>query len=170
MPDVQLESVRGVEERRFKFEDTRNLQLLYLPLENRTQFIARLTMPSDIKSPTSTLNLTIDHILGVAIFDLNGLPKEYYTTGEYQDISWVQTIFQALGLRSLLMSSLRLEGFSYSVVYGTDYCAIVAKQRSCYLAAIVENAIFDKQSVALMDWLQQIDPNQFRTSEQFTKV
>lgn len=127
-------------------------------------------MPSDIESPTSAVNLTIDHILGVAIFDLNGLPKEYYTTGQYQDISWVQTIFQALGLRSLLMSSLRLEGFSNSVVYGTDYCAIVVKQRNCYLAAIVHNAIFDQQSGALIDWLQQIDPNQFRTNEQFTQA
>ncbi|MGK7887956.1 MAG: hypothetical protein AB4042_01385 [Leptolyngbyaceae cyanobacterium] len=129
-----------------------------------------LTMPSDIKSPTSTLKLTIDHILGAAIFDLNGLPREYYTTQQYQDISWVQTIFQALGLRSLLMSSLRLEGFNYSVVYGTDYCALVVKQRQCYLAAIVENTVFDQQSAVLIDWMQQIDPSQFRSNEQFTKA
>ncbi|MEB3230162.1 MAG: hypothetical protein VKJ64_04070 [Leptolyngbyaceae bacterium] len=114
--------------------------------------------------------MTIRHILGAAVFDLNGLPREYYTTSRYQDISWVQTIFQALGLRSLLMSSLRLEGFSYSVVYGTEYCAIVVKQRQCYLAAIVENGIFDQQSATLIEWMQQVDPSKFKASDQFTKA
>jgi hypothetical protein len=73
-------------------------------------------------------------IVGAAIFDLNGLPKEYFTTGEGSNMSWVQTIFQALGLRSLLMSSLQLEGFHHAVIQGSDCCAVVVKQPARYMA------------------------------------
>ncbi|NJL42104.1 MAG: hypothetical protein HC899_39840 [Leptolyngbyaceae cyanobacterium SM1_4_3] len=46
-----------------------------------------------------------DRVLGAAIFDLSGLPKDYYISAESADISWVQTIFQALGLQGLLTTS-----------------------------------------------------------------
>ncbi|NET08838.1 MAG: hypothetical protein F6K16_29900 [Symploca sp. SIO2B6] len=127
-------------------------------------------MLSNTEPPPDSLALDASPILGAAIFDLNGLPKEYYTTTHYQDISWVQTVFQALGLRSLLMASLRLEGFNYSVVHGSEYCAIVVKQHDCYLASILDHEIFGNHGPQIVAWMQQVTPTQFKTSSKFTKV
>ncbi|MBF2025976.1 MAG: hypothetical protein IGS48_04305, partial [Oscillatoriales cyanobacterium C42_A2020_001] len=66
----------------------------------------------------------MNDVIGAAIFDLNGLPKEYFTTSDNSNMGWVQTIFQALGLRSLLISSLQLEGFHYATIQGLEHCAI----------------------------------------------
>jgi hypothetical protein len=107
-----------------------------------------------------------DDILGAAIFDLNGLPKEYFTTLENTNLSWVQTIFQALGLRSLLMASLQLEGFHHATIYGTQCCAIVVKQRSHYTALLVrrqEEPISD----ALIQWLQTYQLNDLKQNPRF---
>jgi hypothetical protein len=41
----------------------------------------------------------VDFVIGAATFDLSGLPKEYFVTVEGNDISWIQTIFQGLGLQ-----------------------------------------------------------------------
>ena len=69
------------------------------------------------------------YALGAATFDLSGLPKEYYTLVDgSKSIIWVQPIFQALGLKSLLAASLPVEGFTHAVIHGNDYTAIVIKQ------------------------------------------
>ncbi|MBD2019954.1 hypothetical protein H6F43_07100, partial [Leptolyngbya sp. FACHB-36] len=96
---------------------------------------------SDLRSQTrlpSDLSMSYpDRVVGAAVFDLNGLPKEYFTTSDSTGMGWVQTIFQALGLRSLLMSSLQLEGFHHATIHGEEYSAIVVKQRAHYTALLV---------------------------------
>jgi hypothetical protein len=57
-------------------------------------------------------------IQGAGIFDLSGLPKEYFTTAESTDSDWVQTVFQELGLQALLLSVCQLEDFRYARIYG----------------------------------------------------
>lgn len=78
--------------------------------------------------------LTITDILGVAIFDINGLPREYFITEENPSTSWVQIVFQALGLRALLASSLGLEGFQQITIHLKETTAIVVRRRQDYLA------------------------------------
>ncbi len=107
-----------------------------------------------------------DHIVGAAIFDLNGLPKEYYTTAVSSDMSWVQTIFQALGLRSLLMSSLQLEGFHHATIYGTEYCAVVVKQRSYYTALLVQQKD-DIINENFIQWVQNFQHTELKDNPRF---
>ncbi len=98
-----------------------------------------------------------DYIVGAAIFDLNGLPKEYFTTSESSNMSWVQTIFQALGLRSLLISSLQLEGFHHATIYGAEHCAVVVKQKNQYTAMLLktqDSVIND----TFITWVQNFQP------------
>ncbi|MGQ9866546.1 MAG: hypothetical protein ACUVSQ_09760 [Pseudanabaenaceae cyanobacterium] len=77
-------------------------------------------------------------LLGAAAFDLSGLPKEYLTTTRSaQNITWVQSVFQSLGLRSLLGSSLRLEPFQYCVLHGRAYSALVLRQAQGYVAFLL---------------------------------
>ena len=108
-----------------------------------------------------------DYVIGAAIFDLNGLPKEYFTTGENDSIGWVQTIFQALGLRSLLMSSLQLEGFQHAVIHGVCYTAVVVKQHARYTALLVSQNYPTPITYAFIRWLQDLEPNALRTNARF---
>lgn len=111
-----------------------------------------------------------DAVIGAAIFDLSGLPKEYFTTPESGDISWVQTIFQALGLQSLLLSSLRLEGFRHALIHGAGYCAIVVRQKARYTALLVRQTSPDNISEALIQWTQDLEPNALRSHPRFSVV
>jgi hypothetical protein len=108
-----------------------------------------------------------DRVMGAAIFDLNGLPKEYFTTTESSNMSWVQTIFQALGLRSLLMSSLRLEGFHHATIYGAEYCAIIVKQRAHYTALLLNQAEAEVISDSFVDWVQSFQLSDLRSNPRF---
>jgi hypothetical protein len=131
-------------------------------INTRTEIETKLQIPSS----TDPSLLYPEYIMGAAIFDLNGLPKEYYTTAESANMSWVQTIFQALGLRSLLMSSLRLEGFHHVTIRGSEYCAVVVKQKALYIALLLnrQNDIVDH---AFISWLQNFQPSELKQNPRF---
>jgi len=107
--------------------------------------------------------------VGAAIFDMNGLPKEYYTTAESHNMSWVQTIFQALGLRSLLMSSLQLEGFRHATVQGTEFCAVVVKQKVHYMALLLCQQD-DLLTEDFIQWIQTFEPANLKQDPRFHVV
>lgn len=88
---------------------------------------------SDLNLPNKA-SLKITDILGVALFDISGLPQEYFVTEENPNTNWVQIVFQALGLRSLLSSSLKLEGFHQITILMENTTAIVVKRRDDYIA------------------------------------
>lgn len=121
-----------------------------------------------LQNPLSSNHLSMpypDYVAGAAVFDLNGLPKEYFTTPEGNDMSWVQTIFQALGLRSLLMSSLQLEGFHHATIQGNDYSAIVVKQKTHYVALLIQpHAVID---ATFIEWVQAFEPSELRKNPRF---
>jgi len=96
---------------------------------------------TDLTPPTKTA-LKITDILGVALFDINGLPREYFVTEENPSTSWVQIVFQALGLRSLLASSLELEGFQQITIRLAETTAIVVRRRHDYIALQFKGQIF----------------------------
>ncbi len=123
----------------------------------------RLQIPP---SPTDSPMSYPDYIVGAAIFDLNGLPKEYFTTAENTNMSWVQTIFQALGLRSLLISSLQLEGFHHATIYGTDYCAVVVKQKAHYTALLVKQQD-DIVNPTFIQWVQNFPMTELKQNPRF---
>jgi hypothetical protein len=108
----------------------------------------------------------LDQIVGAALFDLNGLPKEYFTTTENSNMSWVQTIFQALGLRSLLVSSLQLEGFDHATIYGSEFCAVVVKQSAHYIALLIRCRA-DQIDEALIQWAQDLQISELAQNPRF---
>lgn len=111
-----------------------------------------------------------NYIVGAAIFDLSGLPKEYFTTGDSSDMSWVQSIFQALGLQSLLSSSLQLEGFRHAVIRGSDYHAVVVRQRVRYLALLLQGDELGKIPEGFLTWSFDFEPSVLRTHPRFSAV
>ncbi len=110
-------------------------------------------------------------ILSAATFDLSGLPREYFlrVTGTHT-IAWVQTIFQVLGVRSLLASSLQLEGFSHTILRGSEYTALVVKQPNGYLAILYEPDYQDLTNSSLTEWARQLNSNQLKKDQNFQVV
>ncbi len=99
-----------------------------------------------------------DQIVGAAIFDLSGLPKEYFVPADSTDISWVQTIFQALGLQALLTSAFQLEDFRHAIVHGAHFHAIIVRQSECHVALLIHHneAML---SEAVIEWAIDFDPS-----------
>ena len=107
------------------------------------------------------------YTLGAATFDLSGLPKEYYTLVDgSKSIIWVQPIFQALGLKSLLAASLPVESFNYAVIRGKEYTAVVVKQQGNYFALLLDaqsEIINDK----FLNWAQSFDATSLKNNPRF---
>jgi hypothetical protein len=107
-------------------------------------------------------------IIGAAIFDVSGLPKKYLISTESNDVSWVQTIFQALGLQALLISSFKLEGFQHVIVHAKDYRALVVKQKTCYVALLCKP---ETQITAdLIHWANEFQPATLNADPRFSVV
>jgi hypothetical protein len=123
----------------------------------------------DLNSPVKT-SLKITDILGVALFDINGLPREYFVTDENPSTGWVQIVFQALGLRSLLSSSLELEGFHQITICLQETTAIVVRRRQDYIALqfkgklALQNPADSERLTALINAL---DPDKLRQHPHF---
>lgn len=131
-----------------------------------SQFETPLSNPPSVKDFSVSYSASV---IGAAIFDLSGLPKEYFTTGECSDVSWVQTIFQALGLQSLLISSLRLEGFRHVVVHGKKYRAIVVRQKNRYTAILI-NQTTEPVSEDFIQWAQRFEPASLKSDPRFSVI
>jgi hypothetical protein len=110
-----------------------------------------------------------DQILGAAIFDLSGLPKDYYISLETADISWVQTIFQALGLQALLHSTFKISGFRHAVIHGTYFYALIIQKPSCYVALLIQQneVVISEQLIA---WATDFDPASLAQDPRFTST
>lgn len=140
------------------------------------QYISKMSSSIYASSSRPTFNAEdscvsySDCIIGAAIFDLSGLPKEYFTTAESNDVSWVQTIFQALGLQSLLMSSLQLEGFHHAVIHGGDYRAVIVRQRIRYTALLLHSSEPVGITSSFIHWSQEFEPMALRTHPRFSSI
>jgi hypothetical protein len=110
------------------------------------------------------------YTIGAATFDLSGLPKEYYTLIDgNKNITWVQPIFQALGLKSLLAASLPVENFTHAIIHGKDYTAVVIKQQGSYLALLIDiqNEIINDQ---FLNWAIGFDATTLRHNPKFQVI
>jgi hypothetical protein len=110
-----------------------------------------------------------DRVLGAAIFDLSGLPKDYYISAESADISWVQTIFQALGLQGFLTASFQIDGFRHAVIHGVQCHAVIVKQPNCFVAILMQqnDAIVLED---LADWASSFDPATLASDPRFSST
>lgn len=120
-------------------------------------------------SEAKQLNLTyVNLVIGAATFDLNGLPKEYFVTSKSVNGNWTQASFQALGLQSLLASSLQLEGFCHAIIHGEDRQVLVVRQPSNYLAVLLQaDAVVSSDFIR---WAQNFELALLKSESRFTQV
>ncbi len=112
----------------------------------------------------------LENIVGVAIFDFSGLPQEYFITTDNESTSWVQLVFQALGLKSLLMSSLKLEGFSYICIELEQQTAVVVRTKDEYIALLMRQPLTfatAQESDRFCHWVRQFERRLLREHERF---
>lgn len=112
----------------------------------------------------------VDTIAGAALFDLSGLPQEYFVTSESSDLAWVQTVFQAVGLQSLLVSSLQLQGFRHTIVYGAECCIVIVRQKAGYVALLLQPTYPGHISEAFLKWSQDLELSVLRSNPRFNPV
>ncbi|MEB3213311.1 MAG: hypothetical protein VKL39_18320 [Leptolyngbyaceae bacterium] len=116
-------------------------------------------MPSSLIIDQQQLNeqSIVDALLGAAVFDLTGLPKTYLTSRDDIDVGWIETIFQALGLRSLLTSFLFCEDFQHAVVHSDTYSVVVMVQPLQYSAVLLNRSDYEQLSDTLLPWMQTVE-------------
>ena len=141
-----------------------------LSTEPQTSEFTMNTDSQTLNSPSSALSAIetyLESVVGAAVFDLSGLPREYLITDEVDNVGWVQTVFQALGLRSLLMSSLQLDTFHYASTCADGYRAIVIKQKEQYIALLLKPENFYCVTQDLIAWAQSFNPDELKLYPQF---
>lgn len=76
--------------------------------------------------------------LGVASFDLRGLPIRFLGDIDHEKSDWIETAFQALNLHFLLASVLRTgEMKTIRVAYRDDYDILIVYKQGRYVAALL---------------------------------
>jgi hypothetical protein len=131
---------------------------------------AKASLPTQPASLTFAQDALLDNILGVAIFDFSGLPREYFITADNDSTSWVQLVFQALGLKSLLMSSLKLEGFSHICIDLDQQTAVVVRTKEEYIALLMGSPLkfaTAQESDRFSHWVRQFEHQLLRQHQRF---
>jgi hypothetical protein len=131
---------------------------------------AKASLPAQPASQLSAQDKLLENIIGVAIFDFSGLPREYFITADNTSTSWVQIVFQALGLKSLLMSSLKLEGFSHICIGLNQQTAIVVRTKEEYIALLLQTPITfatAQESDRFSHWVRQFEQRLLREHKRF---
>ena len=129
--------------------------------------------PASVASFAINPEESVGQILGVAIFDLSGLPTEYYITAENDSTSWVQVAFQALGLKALLVAALKLEGLLHMAMEVNHQTVMVVRTEANYVALLF-NDLLQFESVQQADdfaqWVTQFEQQILRQHERFRLV
>jgi hypothetical protein len=131
---------------------------------------AKVSLPTQADIPASPPGTRVENILGVAIFDFSGLPREYFVTADNESTSWVQLVFQALGLKSLLMSSLKLEGFSHIAIELEGQTAMVVRTKDKYVALLLRHPLTFttvQESDRFSHWVRQFERQLLREHDRF---
>jgi hypothetical protein len=131
---------------------------------------AKASLPTQPGSTPLTQDTLVENIIGVAIFDFSGLPREYFITADNESTSWVQIVFQALGLKSLLMSSLKLEGFSHICIELSGQTAIVVRTKEEYVALLMRHPLTfstAQESDRFSHWVRQFEQRLLRQHKRF---
>lgn len=115
----------------------------------------------------------VDTILGVALFDASGLPQEYFITPEHQETIWIQMVFQALGLQSLLASAFNLDPLRHAIVRTKTADAVVIYDCQRFVSLLMQRTqigISTQVNAHWIQWALEFEAEQLRTHPRFRAV
>lgn len=88
----------------------------------------------------------IDQILGIAVFDPQGLPRQYFvTTAKHQDDDWIRLAFQALGLKQLLMDEMELPQLDHVMMRTKTGNLVILPYAQGFIALHIKRALPQEQ-------------------------
>lgn len=114
-----------------------------------------------------------EQILGLAVFDARGLPRDYFITSEHNDTEWIQLVFQALGLQQLLTSEMELPRLDNAVIRTKVGNIVVIRAEQGYIALLIKRLLpqehphIDRHWV---DWILHFEATVVRTNPNFKVV
>ncbi|MEO0539791.1 MAG: hypothetical protein AAFZ80_02880 [Cyanobacteria bacterium P01_A01_bin.105] len=120
--------------------------------------------------PYTVYDYDVNAIIGMAIFDLNGLPQEYFITPSNRDTAWVQLVFQSLGLQALAADALGLGDLRHTVVQTREGDAVVIRTPERFLALFVKRSrpqAMPRLEPDWVEWVCQFEANELRSHPHF---
>lgn len=121
--------------------------------------------------PKRRANSYSNPVMGVAVFELDGSPKEYLTVGEkHCTISGVNVTFQALKLLPILSSFLHLTEFDHTIIRGAEYCTVLVKRQDCYLALLIRQTDPKLITDTFIQWVKGFQINQLLHCQKTCKL
>lgn len=104
--------------------------------------------------PFSSDNLpNLQQILGVAIFDPQGLPLEYFNTPHNKNMDWIQIAFQSLGLQQLLAIEMNLPSLDHAVLRTKAGNIVVVPTSQGFIALLIKRALPQESPTIDDDWI-----------------
>ncbi|ESA33531.1 hypothetical protein N836_01825 [Leptolyngbya sp. Heron Island J] len=115
----------------------------------------------------------IEQILGLAVFDAVGLPRDYFITSQHEDIDWVKLVFQSLGLQQLMVSTMGLPDLNHAMIRTKVGNIVIICCESQYIALLLKRALPQEQPQidnTWVDWVCEIETKVVRTHPHFRAV
>ncbi|MEM7769953.1 MAG: hypothetical protein AAF327_05520 [Cyanobacteria bacterium P01_A01_bin.37] len=128
------------------------------------------TPEPNAQAPTAGDVLLLDSLIGVTIFDLNGLPQEYYGTVDGDDTRWIQIVFQAMGLQLLLGTAFQVSGFRHAIIHDASHPVAVFKLRTCCVAFLINPANFHDVTAWLVAQIDNVNLSDLLADQRFSVV
>ena len=95
----------------------------------------------------------VKQILGVAVFDTQGLPCEYYITPYHQETDWLQIAFQSLGLQQLLATEMEFPSLDYAMMRTKMGNIVVLPTPQGFIALLLKRALPQESPTVDNAWI-----------------
>lgn len=106
--------------------------------------IASATNPLSLEAQLESFGLSSSvlgsRLVGIAMFDNQGLLDSYFGDPQLRETRWTQLIFKTLSLQSLLYHSLQSGSVSKMRLRGAEYELLITRQPTGYLAIFLRSA------------------------------
>jgi len=131
------------------------------------------TSPMEDVPRTGAYDYDLNAIIGIAIFGVDGLPKEYFITPENRDTAWVQLVFQALGLQALTAEALGTQVLKHTIVQTRDGDAVIVRAADHFLALFVKRSrpqAIPRVDADWIDWVCAFEEKELRSHPHFRAI
>ena len=115
----------------------------------------------------------IEQILGLAVFDAIGLPRDYFITSQHEDIEWIQLVFQSLGLQKLMVSTMGVPDLSHAMIRTKVGNIVIICCEYQYVALLLKRALPQEHpqiDITWVNWVCEFEAKVVRTHPHFRAV
>lgn len=115
----------------------------------------------------------IEQILGLAVFDSTGLPRDYFITAQHDDMEWIQLVFQLLGLQQLIASTMELPEANHAVIRTKVGNIVVICCAQGFIALLIKRVLpqeYPQIDKAWFEWACEFEAQVVRNHPNFRVV